>query len=87
MAYLATVSADDLNQPRILDFRLEHTGRLDGLGIMTREAVMFALGKYLQVRGYGVSDDPRDRFKYVVTDEDLDKVLSMFKTDIDNYFS
>jgi hypothetical protein len=73
MAYLATLTLDDCNSPRMMEFRLNPTGRLDGMPLRIRKGFLTTLGEYLMDRGGDI------RYQYIVTDSDFDTVVEMFK--------
>ena len=77
MAHLATLSLDDLSNLRTVEFRLERTGKLDGLSIFAKKVFLFALVEYLR-EIKGSTDDICNRLKYTVTvtDNDVDYVMS-----------
>ena len=87
MAHLTTLTLDDLANLRTVEFRLERTGRLDGLSIFAKRVFLFALVEYLrEIKGSNqVTDDIRDRFKYTVTDNDVDYVMSKVATEFNEY--
>jgi len=78
MAYITTLSPNDLRNHLMMEMRIERSGRLDEFKTPYGKRVfLFALKEYLEERGCNtVPDDPRTRYQYVVTDTDIDTVLS-----------
>lgn len=77
MSHLAILTADDCLNLRIVEHRIERTGRLDDLSLFSRKVLIFALIEYLrEVKGYCHDDNISVRHAYVVNDNDIDWVRS-----------
>jgi hypothetical protein len=73
MAYLTTLTLDDLDRPATMQHRLAATGRLDDMDRRVVRGFLTTLSEYLRDRGTGT------RFEYTVTDSDFDNVVDLFK--------
>ena len=76
MAYLTTLTLDELSSPAQVQSRILPTGRLDEYSVYGRAILIRALIVYLTDKGPDTkSNDPRVMFQYTVTDSDIDTVV------------
>ena len=82
MAYLTTLTLDELSSPAQVQSRILPTGRLDEYSVYGRAILIRALIVYLTDKGPETkSDDPLVRFQYPVTDSDIDTVVDLIQRD------
>ena len=85
MAYLATLTLDDMVNLRVMESKLKPSGRLDGMSRFLLEPFLLALREYLKERGPLTIDNYVDRFQYVVRDTDVDFVTTELMNDLEEF--